>query len=696
MLMNVSTKVPDADLFRRSLALRQDALARILLVFALALLLICVVAAAVAIIASNIIKPPDIEMLRALFVEDQRIEVRPEPVERAAYLAAILATVPAVLVSALFVQRIDISFGRGNAIVKAGTLLLSLLLAAFFVKSDLMAYLLGNLSAKFDPKANLLNIVLFVVSSFVAALLIFRTTSRSGEGPSRAAALTWQVATFALPAIVLLTAVAIRLRSDTMIYGDPHFEAVFYCMSQVMAGRTLLADLPAQYGLYAELLRPVFLLVGFSVLKFTIVMTVLHAVACLALLGVCMRALRLAWLRVIAVLTLSMLVTSTWIAISDSSVGHEYYQLWPIRFFFPAISLWMFVQGCRNGASQRWVVSLSVVAGIAIVWNLDSGVAVFGALMASMLVRLLPGGSTERGRNVRLLLTSALLPIALVGLFFVFLYFKSDGRIHLTDWVKYQEVFYSTGFGMLPMPRYPHPWMVVLGLYLFGIVGGVWSRLERRPSADWDILLYLSIMGLGLFTYYQGRSHDVVLTFVIWPAILIAFMLADRALRDAQAGSVTPAVAWCAVPIVLFGIVLSLRCLAGIPNLFGSIFVSAKAIAAGRDAPLSAAIAFIDAKVGGDREAVILDRGQSIYFAEAGLASAQPGPGMIETLLKEDRDRFLNGLLTSPVPHVFIKLDPQGRLPEAYSGVLAVYRVADTNRYGLQYLVPRDAPRDRP
>jgi len=499
-----------------------------------------------------------------------------------------------------------------------------------------------------------------------------------------------QVTKFALPAIVLLTAVAVRLRSDAMIYGDPHFEAVFYCMTQVMAGKTLLADLPAQYGLYAELLRPVFLVVGFSVLKFTIVMTILQAVACLALLGVCMRTLRLTWLRVIAVLALSMFVTSTWIAVFESSVGHEYYQLWPIRFFFPAISLWLFIEGLRYGMPQQWVVALSTVAGLAIIWNLESGVAVFGALIASMLLRVLLDEPAKRGGNVRLLLTSALLPIGLVSLFFVFLYFKSDARIHLMDWVKYQEVFYSTGFGMLPMPRYPHPWMAVLILYLLGIVGGVWARLQRKPSVDWDILFYLSILGLGLFTYYQGRSHDVVLTFVIWPAVLAAFMLADRALRDVRDGRLTPSLAWSTVPVVIFGIALSLRCLLGIPNLVGSIFVSAKAIAGGRDAPLRETIAFIKAKAGGDRDAVILDRGQSIYFAETGLASAAPGPGMVETLLSEDRERFLNGLLTSPVAHIFVKLRPDGSMPEAYSSVLSAYRVAETNRYGYQHLVPRD------
>ena len=671
-----------------------DEQARILFVFAVALLLICLAAIVSGLAAAAFGKPPDLAALQMLFIEENRGEVRPEPVERAAYLAAILTALPAVLVAVSLLHPVGRRVRFGSAAAMAGTLLASVLLVVVFVRSDLMVYLLGgNVSGKFDHSAGISIFLMVGVAAIATAFVIFRAALTAPQtdgvqGGSRHKLLSSRVANIVSVTAVLLAVVAVRIRSDTTIYGDPHFEAVFYAMSQVMAGRTLLADLPAQYGLYAELLRPLFSITGLSVLKFTVLMTTLQGIACFALLAFCARTMRLAWLRCLAVLTLSMVVGSTWIAISDSPQGHEYYQLWPIRFFFPAISLLAFLATCRRGMSQHWVGLTAALAGIAIVWNLESGIAVFGALVACLLVRLLFGDPSARGHNARLFLTGLLLPIAVVAVFFLFLFFKSDGRIQLLEWAKYQTIFYSTGFGMLPMSLRPHPWMAVLGVYLYGIAGAVLAHFERKPSVSWDVILYLSIVGLGLFTYYQGRSHDVVLSFVIWPAILVTFLLADQTLRAVRAGRLPRPMAWSTAAVIVFGILISLQWLIGVPKLVGMTYASVRAIASGPSASVTEAITFIKAKVGSDRAAEILDPGQSVYFAATGLGSATGGPGLVETLVVEDRDRLINGLLAAPVGHVFIKLGPDGQIPLPYRGLLSVYRVVETKN-GLQYLEPR-------
>ena len=660
----------------------------------MALLLICLAAIVAGLFASAFGKPPDLAALQLLFIEENRGEVRPEPVERAAYLAAILTTLPAVLVAVSLLHPVGRRVRFGSAAAVAATLLVSVLLAAVFVRSDLMVYLLGgNVSGKFDHSSGVPSFLMISVAAMATAFVIYRAALAAPQKDGvqagfRYKLLSSRVANVVSVTAVPLTVVAVRIRSDTTIYGDPHFEAVFYAMSQVMAGKTLLADLPAQYGLYAELLRPLFSIIGLSVLKFTVLVTVLQGIACFALLAFCVRTMHLRWLRCLAVLTLSMFVGSTWIAISDSPLGHEYYQLWPIRFFFPAISLLAFLAACRRGTSPHWVGLTAALAGIAVVWNLESGIAVFGALVACLLVRLLFGDRSDRAQNARLFLTGLLLPIALVAIFFLFLFFKSDGRIHLLEWAKYQTIFYSTGFGMLPMSPRPHPWIAVLGAYLYGIAGAVLAHFERKPSVHWDVILYLSIVGLGLFTYYQGRSHDVVLSFVIWPAILIVFLLADQTLRAVRAARLPRPMAWTTAPVIIFGMLISLQWLIGVPKLVGMTYASVKAIASGPSASLNEAIAFIKAKVGSDRAVEILDPGQSVYFAATGLGSATGGPGMVETLLVEDRDRLINGLSAAPVSHVFIKLGPDGQIPLPYRGLLSVYRVVETKN-GLQYLEPR-------
>jgi hypothetical protein len=135
----------------------------------------------------------------------------------------------------------------------------------------------------------------------------------------------------------------------------------------------------------------------------------------------------------------------------------------------------------------------------------------------------------------------------------------------------------------------------------------------------------------------------------------------------------------------------------GVPALVGMTYREGRAVIVGRNASPSETIAFIKSKVAGDRTAVILDPAQSVYFAETGLASAVAGPGIVEMLLIEDRNRLIETLLTSPVKHLFIRPDEHGNLPDAYRKVQSAYRVSDTDKsYGLQYLVPREPERERP
>jgi hypothetical protein len=313
-----------------------------------------------------------------------------------------------------------------------------------------------------------------------------------------------------------------------------------------------------------------------------------------------------------------------------------------------------------------------------------------------LLVQTLFADRKDRRQVIWSLLTGSCIPVAVVATFFLYLSIKSGGEIHLRDLVKYQTIFYSAGFCMLPMPLSPHPWMAVLGLYLFGLIGGIFAHVRRRRSLAWDAMLYLSVVGLGLFTYYQGRSHDVVLTFVVWPAIVIAFVLADRTMRAVRAGMLPRPAAWSVAPIAAFGVIVSLLYVAGLPKLFGMAYREAATLKAGRSASLADTISFIKVKVDGSGTAVIVDPGQSVYFAATGLASAVGGPGMIEMLLTEDRDRFVDALLRSPVKRLFIRLDEHGNVPDPYRRVQSVYRVSDIGKSGLGYFEPRELPPDLP
>jgi hypothetical protein len=84
----------------------------------------------------------------------------------------------------------------------------------------------------------------------------------------------------------------------------------------------------------------------------------------------------------------------------------------------------------------------------------------------------------------------------------------------------YQNIFYNTGYGMLPMP-YFHMWNIVLYTYLLGLVYTLTKVMKPSICSHSVQVFFLTVLGLGLFVYYQGRSHDEVFSFVWYPAIII-------------------------------------------------------------------------------------------------------------------------------------------------------------------------------
>jgi hypothetical protein len=638
---------------------------------------------------------PGIDVLQ--FAPEMRAYLNPEPVERAAYLAAVIASLPSVLL-AIALARHWLRGIRGplRAASLSGALSFCLCapLAAVFVGSDFISYLMGGtptapFAIHFDPSSLLVVLCAGALALYVTNSYLHGRLTAGTRFYARAILLSRWTDT-ALAIATLLTVAALRIRTAPTVDQNWHFEPVFYSMTQVMAGKTLIADLPSQYGLFAEILRPLFAITGLSALKFTLVMTALQGVASFALLGLCRGVIRLNGVRLVAVLTLCWVVGSAWAAVMISLYGHEYFQVWPIRFLFPALSAFLFFAFRREGLTAGRVATLAVLAGLGILWNLDSGVPTAGALIAFLLIRAVLGGGGERLRNIGRLAIGIAAPVVVVAAFLQYLSLKAGGHIHLADWIKYQQIFYAAGFGMLPLPRQPHPWMAVLGLYLFGLTGGILAQFRRKPFLVWDIIFYLSVLGLGLFTYYQGRSHAVVLTFVVWPAIVIAFILADRALRAARAGVLPMLTAWSISPVLIFGVMMSLLWVLRSPNLLLMTAKEAWTVAVPRHGTVTSQnIAFIKTMVGADKSAVILSPAQALYYGETGLASDISGPSIAETILLADQRHVTETLKAHPVAHLFIQLDSRGQVPVLYRAAVSDYRAKAKTPAGLQYLVPR-------
>lgn len=497
---------------------------------------------------------------------------------------------------------------------------------------------------------------------------------------------------------VLISVLSFRVQSVFLVNENANwidsFEAVFYSVSQTVAGKTLLADLPAQYGLYAEILKPIFSLIGLSVLSFTTVLSVLQMVSLFAVFWIYWHLIKNNVLRLFSAISLCLVAGGTWMLRMNSDSVDQCYQYWPLRFLFPTLSLCAFYTLLKRGQNYTAIALMALFSGVAITWNLDSGIPVFGAFMAYLVLQLVFPIHSSRLLSLKKLLLALVVVIIWLVSFGVYLQAKTDQIIHWQDLIKYQRLFYQAGFAMLPIPTPTlstllalDPWLAVVSVYIFAITGALSKRIQREQALVWDVLFFIAILGLGLFAYYQGRSHILVLTAVVWPAMSIAFILTDRTLRAIQARVLPFVFAATLLPMLLLGLLLTAAFIDDLPILLSEAQSNSQALLQATKTPVTENIAFIHRYTINTNKAAIISRNQAVYFAETGLISAVNGPGIGETILVADREQFFNQLFTKPVEYLFVQQTLLSK--ERYAKLLQHYQVKARSKYGMVFLSGR-------
>lgn len=323
-----------------------------------------------------------------------------------------------------------------------------------------------------------------------------------------------------------------------------HADPIFYVLSEVVSGKTLLVDLPSQYGMWPEMLAPFFRITKLSVLSLTSLFAIFQLISLSALFYVFFKFVRISSLIVMGGLALIVVTFGTFILYSG---GVEYYfQYWPIRFFWPAVSVLVFCWISQKKTIFRSTL-MSILGSISFLWNFDSGIFVilsYGAFLVARLFVLVVhvhffGKDNKDSWSMRHYIYAIAIhigiPVVIIAAFFGVLILKSGELLNFSWLFKYQKIFYGLGFGMLPMPRQIHPWISILGVYLVGVLVSLNSWLQNSARKRMDTIFYLSMLGVGLFIYYQGRSHDFNLIAVCWPAVMIALILTDETIRAVRA-----------------------------------------------------------------------------------------------------------------------------------------------------------------
>jgi hypothetical protein len=312
-----------------------------------------------------------------------------------------------------------------------------------------------------------------------------------------------------------------------------HFAAAFDPVAQVQLGKNLLVDYESQYGLYPDLLAPLFSGVELSPATFTLLFGLLTIIS----FGLLSRVLGQVVSRpgVAVVGTLAM-IFNCWLTFQFRG-GFEapkfldpYFQYIPIRFLFPACSvalIWTYHH--RPSVRVYWIANLWLAMGV--LWNLDVGVVALAAWTGALVFDALHDRSPRR---IIVRIGRHLLDVTL-GLAGVVAGYAAIKHAYYGVWPQfehlfdYQRLFYMTGFYMLPMSL-GGMWPLIVLVYLVGIAQSAAALIARQRSATQTLVFALSVLGLGLFSYYQGRSHNQCLLICSWPALLLLAVYWDQLL----------------------------------------------------------------------------------------------------------------------------------------------------------------------
>jgi hypothetical protein len=465
-----------------------------------------------------------------------------------------------------------------------------------------------------------------------------------------------------------------------------HFNVVTHALSQVINGHHLLIQFPHLYGGYIEFLGPVLALFPRRVETLLLVFPLLNGVAVLSLLMTVRLVIRH---PVILFITGLALLGMEFVP----SLDDHYYAYAPIRTLFPAMGLLAAALFLRHPRRSHYLVT-SMVAALAPWWNLETGIVLWASWTAALTARELGG---TRWRDAWRPVAVQLVILAAVGIaFLLYLRFVSGRWPDLALLFTFQKLILGAGYFCRPM-LVPDAWMMILATYLVGLVAACAFSRQRATSWRTPFLVMLSVLGVGLFAYFTGRSAESNLVAVSYPAILVMGLLLSET-RTLMALGELPRLAWTLLlPVALILSWWAVVSLLALPNLLaqsGGVLANWHDAA---DTPFATNVAFLRQRLAPGEEVLMLSNqsGFYSYLSATRCPMDLPGPG--ELPFSRDMDRLITALKVARFPKLIVDQNfytVDTYKPEIYAeirdAVATQYRPVATSATGQVTLyVPR-------
>lgn len=551
--------------------------------------------------------------------------VSPESNERAAYVA----TIAGAVVILFFIRLRHVSRREGIWGQKTNAVILGLVIAGYMVAHPHDDYRRDFIR----PFSEQVGMSWFLMTCFIA-FTGFVNMTRFPTKRLRVSLLTIGLVTAALVSFSTMVGSA-SVKPD----ASGHFDAVFYSIVQITNGGTCLSDVSPQYGCYGEFLSPFLSLMGgASVSNTTILFALLQTLSLWAIMVFAYQTISRPVLLAAALVWL-IVVTNRVFYLSISS--DPYFQYWPVRLVFPAVSLLSASYWISSPTAARTAL-LGGFAGLALWWNTDAGVVVVIALCALVMFGRLDVWAILSTHRVSLAAVFAASAAFVWFSFYLYLVYKSSGDVNLSAYLEYQRVFAGMGFYMLPLPGFPDAWMTFIAVPAVTLF-----TFSTTPSSPhFDRVSFLAVLSIGVFGYFVGRSHPVVFMLVSWPFAILVPCLIERWICKTPEDQATFRFLQGALACIMVwagGLVIG-SSTSRLSETFSDRILNAES-----RSKYSDAANFISQNSDGESVGILANQ-SSLIFSELGWRSATAGPGMNEVLLRADAERIIDQVLSEDGP----------------------------------------------
>ena len=302
-----------------------------------------------------------------------------------------------------------------------------------------------------------------------------------------------------------------------------NFSPVVYPIVQQYLGKELLIDFKSLYGLHPYFLQGFLYIFPKTILTLSIVLASLFLISLLAL---AFFIFKFSQNKLLAIAGFAALIyMQNFFVDGHFLMNGLSFQYEAIRLFFPSLLLgfaWFFYQ---NPSSKKYYFSLIFFA-LATIWNLDSGIPAFMALVVMLGYETLKTKFSWKFLAIHLAKSFGIL--ATVWLMLTLFLKVKYGQFPNFAWLAYgQSAAADFGYAMLPIPK-QGMWQIVVLIYIIGVILSIDNFINKKHSAQNSAILLLSVLGIGLFTYFLGRSHASNITHCGYPALLLLIIFADK------------------------------------------------------------------------------------------------------------------------------------------------------------------------